>query len=441
MKIKIRSIMMICLLVGTLLLISGCSGAETPYQLNDKDGYDVSVKFDANGGTFTTNVTVIVDSFNVTDMATDANGDAQIALIAPDDAKRGDKNLFKPTLNDHFLLGWYAERTEDPDGEGYTYSKKWDFEKDRLSVDVDAEHSASEPVITLYAVWAPMYEIEFFDRSTDELIGSFSYDPNLTQVIVPSWDQEKGTIDMEKFPKKSGYTFEAAYYDKEGTRPVDTETVEHIAKIDETTGTVTDPTMPLYVDWMEGDWYHIYTAEQFSENASPSGNYVIHADLDFTDVGWPFMHGNFSGAIYGNGYTFKNIEAVQTQNSKTYSGLFGNVTESAKFIDLTLDNVVFTIQGGTRVIGASFGLFAGNINEAAQIEDVTITNSQLQIDSGIYPDAEYSIGLISAMGNVSAIDLSGISCSVVGDAPETLLITVENGLVEVKFVDEIIESE
>lgn len=440
MKMRMRSILLICLLLGTLLFISGCSGAKTPYQVNDEDSFNVSVKFDANGGTFTTNVTVIMDSYNISDMDTNANGEAQIPLLSPDDAQRGSGNSFAPVKNGHFLLGWYAERAEDPDGDGYIYSKKWDFATDRLTVAADGTYSASEPVMTLYAVWAPLFQIEFYDLGTDTLLDTYSYDPTLTEVAVPSWDIEKGTIDMEKFPKKIDHTFNGAYYDKEGTQPVTTTTVEHIAVIDEITGTVTDPTMKLYVDWLEGEWYHIYTAEQFKNNASLRGNYVIHADLDFADVVWTdtLMHGNFTGSIQGNGHTFKNITAIQTQNSKNYAGLFGNVTESARFTDVTFDNVTFTIQKGTRVVGTNFGLFAGYISESAQIENVDITNSTLGIDSGIYytGDSDYIIGLVCAAGNTSVIDHSGITCTAVGDAPETVLITVTDDQVDVEIVIE-----
>lgn len=438
MNNRVRSVLLICLLLGTLLVISGCAGSKTPYQVNDEENFNVSVKFDANGGTFTTNVTVIVDSFNISSLQTDAKGDAQIAILSPDDAQRGSGNSFTPVLKDHFLVGWYAERTPSADGEGYVYSKKWDFDKDRVAVSSQGEYSASEPVMTLYAVWAPLFQIEFYDLGTDSLVDTLTFDPSLTQIFVPSWDMEKGSIDMESFPEKKGYTFNGAFYDKEGTQPVDTETVDHIAKIDDATGTVTDHTMKLYVDWLEGEWYHIYTAKQFRNNASLSGNYVICEDLDFSDEIWPtaLMHGNFTGSIQGNGHSFKNITAKQTNNSKSYAGLFGNVTDSARFTDVTFDNVTYTIEAGTRVVGTNFGLFAGYISDAAAFENVTIANSILQIDSGIYytKDSDYIIGLVCAMGDLDAIDHSGITCQAVGDAPETVKINVEDGQVDVEIV-------
>lgn len=435
MKIRMRTALLLCLLVGTLLIASGCAGAKTPYQINDEEGFNVSVKYDANGGTFTTNVTVMVDSFNVSNMD-HVDGQAQIALLSPDDAQRGKGNSFMPVNNGHFLLGWYSQRELGEDGE-YVYSGKWDFQKDKLSVPVDAEHSASEPVMTLYAVWAPLLQIEIYDmEDPTQPMDTISYDPNLTEVSVPYWDTDKGTVDMEDFPEKKDFTFDAVYYDEAGTIPVTTPTVVHSAKIDETNGTVNDATMKLYVDWLEGEWYHIYSAEQFVDNASLKGNYVIFEDLDFSDENWPssFIYGNFKGSIQGNGHTFRNLEITQTNNSKNYAGIFGNVTEQAEITDLTLENVTFTIKKGTRVVGTNFGLFAGHISEDAKVEGVKILDSVLQVDSGIYytEDSEYIIGLVCAMGDPSGIDHSGISCVAVGDEPEKVQISVsEDGMVDI----------
>ena len=436
MKTRKNFLSLMCLMLAAALLLGGCAAAKTPYQVNDEDSFSVSVKYDANGGTFTTNVTVIVDSFNVSKLAANGNGEAEVALLAPNDTLRGSGNAFQPVLNDHYLLGWYTERI--PEGDGYRYSGKWDFEKDRLTVAVDGDYSASQPVMTLYAAWAPLCTVEFYDLNTDNLVGSYSYDPEQGDLVMPSWDTDKGTIDMERFPEKQGYTFNGAYYDKEGTRPVEGDTVAHTASVDWETGKVTDSTMKLYVDWLEGEWYHIYTAEQFRKNASVSGHYVLHADLDFTDEIWPtaLMHGNFTGSIQGNGHTIKNVTAVQSQNKKNYSGLFGNVTESASFSDVTFDTVSFVMEAGTLQPNASFGLFAGNIAEAATFDNVSVVNSVLKIDSGIYysEKSEYIIGLVCGMGNADALQTAQISCEATGDAPETVQIQISGNTVSVEIV-------
>ena len=413
--------------------LTGCAQEENPYAKNDGENYSVSVKFDANGGFFTTNTSVIVDSYNIAEIPAE-NGMVKIPLLSPDNSLRGN-DAFTVINNGHFLTGWYTQRQETADG--YVYSGKWDFETDRVEVDPNGSYTASEPVLTLYAAWAPVFEIQFHDLASGEYLESFTFNPQeVTEIQVPKWDEETGAVEMYKFPQRKGYTFNGAYYDAAGTQAVDTEILTHTGVVNEATGTAENNVMQLYIDWMEGEWYHIYNVEQFLDNASVSGNYIIHADLDFEGEIWPssLMHGNFSGTIQGNGHTFSNITFEQTNNSKVNAGLFGYLSETANISDLTLDNVTFTIKAGTRVVGTCYGLFAGNISAEAVVSGVTIRNSTLQVDSGCYFGADdYSIGLVCGMGSAD-ISASGISTAAVGDNPETVVITVADEVVTVEFV-------
>ena len=439
MNLKIKAILLSLLLVATVMFATGCGKEASPYELNDQQNYSVSVKYDANGGFFTTNTAVIVDAYNIADMEKSNDGNVQIPLIAPDNAAR-EKNAFTAINNGYFLAGWYAERTETgKDNAGnpvYTYGKKWDFDTDILTVDPAQAYSSAEPVLTLYAAWIPMFEIEFYDAQTGELMTSVKYDPTAGQdFLVPVWDEETGAIEMNNFPEKSGYTFNAVYYDKDLTEKIETDAVVHPGTIDPDTGTAADPVLQLYVDWTEGEWYHIYNVEQFLDNASVSGCYEIHADLDFTGENWPtsLMHGSFSGTIRGNGHTFKNIELTQTNNSKTNSGLFGQMAEGAVLENLTFENVTFTIKGGTRMAGTTYGLLAGAVSDQAACTEVKILTSTLQIDSSCYFGTDdYVIGLVSGMGN-TGIDHTGITCKAVGDNPESVIITVTGTAVTVEF--------
>lgn len=439
MNLKLKATLLSLLLLLTLTFVTGCSREKTPYEINDGDNYNVSVKFDANGGIFTTNTSVIVDSFNISGMKTNSEGEAEIALLSPDNALRGN-DAFTAINNGYFLAGWYAERTEGKDSAGntvYTYSGKWDFENDLLAVAAHEPHTSAEPVLTLYAAWVPLFEIEFYSLDSGEYLDSFTFDPAVTeQIRLPAWDPETGAIEMYDFPEKSGYTFNAAYYDEKGTEIVASEVLEHPGVVDYATGTAENASMKLYVEWLEGEWYHIYNVEQFLDNASVAGSYVIHEDLDFEGQIWPssLMYGNYSGTIQGNGHTFKNITLEQTNNSKVNAGLFGHLTENAAISDLTFENVTFTIKSGTRVAGTSYGLLAGTISGNAAFDNVQILNSRLQIDSACYFGVDdYAIGLLCGMGS-APIDASGITCTAVGDAPETVVITVSDNAVTLEFV-------
>ena len=429
MKLKIKAGLIALLGLATITFTAGCSGEETPYEKNNSENYSVSVKYDANGGTFTTNTSVIVDSFKIEGMQENDEGKVEIALLSPDDSNRGN-DAFKATKNGYFLAGWYAQKTEDG------YSDKWDFEKDMLQVDPSKEYSADEPVLTLYAAWIPLFEIEFYSLDSGKLMESYSFDPTtVTDIKVPAWDEETGAIEMYHFPERKGYTFNKAFYDENGKEPLDTEVVTHPGLVDYETGVAENPVLKLYIEWMEGEWYHIYNTEQFVENASINGNYEIHADLDFADEIWPtsLMYGNFTGVIKGNGHTLKNIEFTQTNNSKVNAGLFGYLTETASISDVTFENVTFTLKKGTRVVGTSYGLLAGTISDAAKLSNVKILGSKLQIDTSCYFGVDdYSIGLVCGMGNASAVATADITCEVVGDKPEELNVTVNGNVVTIE---------
>ena len=438
MKQKIKVLLLTALTLGSICLFTACGNEQTPYEINDEENYTVSVKYDANGGVFTTNTSVIVDSYNISDMKVQ-DGVVEIPLITPDDKSRGN-DAFKATKSGYFLAGWYAERTEDgQDDDGktlYTYGDKWDFEEDVLEVDVDKTYSSQEPVITLYAAWVPLFEIEFYSLDSGEYINSYEYDPSIVKEIkIPEWDEETGAVEMYNFPENDGYTFNGAYYDEAGTQQI-VSVLEHVGEVDEETGTADETVMKVYVDWLEGEWYHIYTVDQFLDNASIKGNYEIHADLDFTDENWPssLMYGNFTGSIKGNGHKFTNIELKQTNNSKVNAGLFGNLTEEASITDLTFENVTFTIEKGTRVAGASFGLFAGTLSDGAELSNVNILNGVIQIDSSCYFGVnDYSIGLLCGTGNAAVIPNAQITCVPTGDNPENVQISVEGNDVTVEI--------
>lgn len=441
MKHKIKTALLCLLGAVTLACASGCGTDPTPYETNNAENYTVSVKYDANGGMFTTNTSVIVDSYNLNDIDKNAQGLAEIALLPPDSEWRGN-DAFTAINNGYFLAGWYEGRTETTDELGnksYTYSNRWDFENGLLKVDPSKTYSSETPVITLYAAWVPLFEVEFYSLDNGQLLDKYTFDPTQSQALtVPAWNESTGLMEMYSFPERAGYTFKKAYYDQQATQAVETDVLQHTGVINLENGTAVNPVMKVYVDWLDGEWYHIYNAQQLIDNANVNGNYEIFADLDFEGEIWPtaFMYGNFGGVINGNGHTLKNISFAQTNNSKVNAGLFGYITDTARISDITLDNVTFTVQKGTRVVGTSYGLFAGTVSNEAQISNVKILASTLQIDTACYFGVDdYSIGLVCGMGNHSVIPDAEINCTVVGDAPESLSVTVDGNTVTIQYTE------
>ncbi len=438
MKKRMKSILIAFMLLATLLLVTACVDNSTPYDHNDANGYTVSIKFDANGGLFHTNTSVIVDSYNISSMATNSQGNVELPLIAPDDEAR-DKNKFDVVRNDYFLAGWYTERIEEgTDSNGnpvYSYAGKWEFDKDMLEVDPNKTYTASEPVVTLYAAWVPMFQVNVYSLNDNTKVGTYSFNPDLVDEIkVPT--RVDGAMEMYDFPKYDGYTFDQAFYDKAGTQKVEG-TVNHPGKVNYETGTAENASLDLYVNWLEGEWFEISTADQLIEYASPNASYILTADLDFTDKIWPnaLLYGNFSGTIEGNGHTISNVQLRQANGKRMYAGLFGRLTDTAKLKNVTFDNVTFTIQDGVRTIGSAFGLLAGAINENAVLEQVAVTNSTLKLDMQklYFSTSEYDIGKFCGMGLRADMDFSGITLEVVGEGNYT---ATENGnVIEIREKD------
>lgn len=432
MNVKTK-VIIACLLLLTMAFLVGCE--QSPYEINDSQNYTVSIKFDANGGAFTDNAPVIMDSYNLAELPKNAAGNAQIALIEPGDSNRG-KDAFTPVKNGYFLAGWYQQCEELADGQ-YQYAQPWDFATDRVEVDPNGTYTSQEPVLTLYAAWVPMYEIEFYDLASGQLLDTYSFSPlEVQEILLPQWNEETGAIDMYKFPKKDGYTFQGAFYDAAGTQAVAENAIAHPAVLNPEDATVENAVLQLYVDWTEGDWYRIYTAEQFADNFIPTGSYEICADLDFTEEVWPTaaMYGSFSGTISGNGHTISNVNLTQTDNSKTNAGLFGQLSETAQLNDVTFQNVTFTVRKGTRVAGTAYGLLCGSLSNQAKLSNVQIKESTLQISSSCYFGTDdYVIGLVCGMGDPQ-LDYSGITCQATGDNPENVVITVTDNAVTVEFV-------
>ena len=360
MKLRKKSITAICLALAILLLMTGCAGDKNPYRNNDSQNYNVSVRFDANGGLFDTNMSVITDSYNISDLQSNAAGEVELPLLDPNDQLRGSIDSFQATRSGYFLAGWYAERTQVGENE-YTYSKKWDFAKDRLKVASGGSYSSEEPVLTLYAAWIPSFTIEYYDYQTGELLDTANYNPIESNGIeVPKWSESTGKLSMKNFPKRKGFTFANVYLSQTDTEPVSAEVIEHCGIVNLENGTGSNGTMKLYVEWVEGEWFHAYTAQQFIKLIEDDANFEICADLDFEGLKWPkdLFNGEYSGIINGNGFTFNHVDA-------SAKPLFKELGEGAQIKDLTFDIV-------NPSEGSGLGLLCGEVSDQSVLDQVQI---------------------------------------------------------------------
>ncbi len=431
MKKRIKSILIPFMLLATLLLVTACSGDASPYGDRDDAGYNISVKYDANGGTFTTGMSVMVDSYKVDKLEKNSAGNYELGLLDPNDEARGSSDAFEASKPGYFLAGWYTERIEQLDSTGntyYTYSGRWNFASDILEVDASKEYTASEPVVTLYAAWVPMFQVNFYNLDGQQIGDAYSFNPISTpEIAAPAW--KDGAMVMQRFPKLENKTYVASYYDQAKTQPVGAAIqINPEELIDFATGTAKNTTLSVYVEYREGDWFRIETAQQFIKNAKASGNYELVNDLDFTGEVWPsqLVGNTFTGKIVsadGQPKKMSHISANQNNNSAFSSGIFGSLGDTAVLENITFEDVTFVIKAGARVTDASFGLLAGTASAKATVTNVNIVGSKLQInaDSVYFQSLDtVTFGKVFGSGYTGQIALDGITVEKIGEKADKL---------------------
>lgn len=450
-----KNIISALLLLAVALCFTACSDNwEAPYASLGQEGYSISVRFDANGGQFAgTNDVYIMDVFCLENSVPVSADTAGFYLLPPDDDARK-MNSFSISRNGYFLAGWYTDislRVDDNGNalddygvlcsesgraQGYTCSGKWNFDENLLTVSTNKDYSAETPVMTLYAAWIPYINYEFY--AVDEETGEATYLESVLAVdlAIPEWSEKTGKLDLNKFPARDGMTFDAAYLSADLSEPL-TEPINAAANyVDYETGTLNVESVTIYTTWLEGNWFKIYTAQQFYNNARLDGNYIICADLDFADAIWSptLIKGTFTGTIQGNGYTFRNIVATQADNSQIYGGLFGTLGSGAVIQNLTLEDVQFTISAGSRMQGASFGLLSGSAASNVELDNVTVSGT-MYISEKCYPQSDYTIGLLCGSGCPDGVNYT-IDCLIAEGNSEKITVSVEDdGFVTVTFRD------
>jgi len=239
---------------------------------------------------------------------------------------------------------------------------------------------------------------------------------------------------MKNFPKRDGYTLKFASLSSGLLTPMGEPIHGAEEFVDYETGTTSVASVPVYTLWDEGEWFRIYNADQFYSNARPDGNYILCADLDFTDYVWPpaLTKGKFTGTIIGDGHTISNIAVIQSDISQLTGGLFGALDAGASIENVRFDNIRFTVSAGSRMQGATFGLLAGSIADGVKLENITVSGTLL-ISENCYPQDNYLIGLLTGSGTAD-IDISSITCAVAEEGSTRLSIEVEDsGAVTLKF--------
>ena len=400
-----KKIIKIALCAALLALTVGCAvscGAKDLLSQKEKEGYDVTVKYDPNGGMFAeTADTVIYDAFDIDSAKTDSKGNKVIKLVAPEDETiRGKENAKSITHKGnayaggtvkYTFAGWYRVRelrvdengnalddygrlaSETGRPQGYVYSGRWDFDNDRLSLDPNADYNISESVLTLYAAWVPYTTFEIYDEE-GQLYGDPIYS---TSFEIPTWNKVTGEVSYGALSKRAGKTFDSAYLleDTEMKNPL---SGKISGKINYENATLESETVKIITTWLDGEWYKIFNANQFRNKFKSEGNYILGADIDFSGYDNPLGHvAAFSGSIDGNGFVIKGLSAKLETSNDSYYGALPTLTKDAKLINLTFTDVKCTLSGALRGAKRSFGLLFKGVEDGAVIENLSVSGDLL----------------------------------------------------------------
>lgn len=224
-----------------------------------------------------------------------------------------DPNVLETNPNDMILKngyhieGWYKVKTTNPDG-SVTYSDKWDFEKDRMTLDG----------VTLYAKWEEnrtyKYELYYKDKDGNDVF--------LDEMICK--EGAKFSDRLIKNKTVEGYT-SLGYLDEEGN-PWDNNFTHPGGK--------EDLSIKVYLDLIEGEYTVVKTAKQFKNAISRNQNIYLCADIDFDEDEISF--GEYSGEILGNGYVVSNFTIDYDDSRSGLKGELDDLNGSSNYLYVSL---------------------------------------------------------------------------------------------------------
>lgn len=258
----------------------------------------------------------------------------------------------------YHIEGWYQTKTTNDDGT-ITYSDKWDFANDKMTIDG----------VTLYAKWEInriyTYELYYVDKEGNDVF--------LDKYEVKEGDKFKDVfLDVKDV---EGFT-SLGYLDEEGN-PWNSKFAHP--------GGDQDLAIKVYLNLIEGEYSVVKTRRQFTSAISKNANIYLLNDIDLD--GYELCFDSYSGTIMGNGYKLSNFEVdydstkgglqealVDSTGVKDhlYVSLFFEL-EDVVIKDLTFENMLIDINTTfnqiKKIVVAPLAIKASNTT----IENVNIT--------------------------------------------------------------------
>lgn len=325
MKVKIAFVaILLCLLLPCLI---ACGNNKDVWAKNAEKGYTSRVTYDFGDGLLDGKSTMIWLTAPTSPLPEPGVTDASPSIA-------------EPILAGHHIVGYY---TKDAAGN----ERDWDFATDRAEGD-----------ITLYARWNPDYTVRVL----------YGNDFSQSYSVSVSADEALSTMRSADW---AGHTFYGFYEDAACTTPLAFPYTPDVS--------MEHPTVTVYARYLEGTYTVIRRASDFSKAIKAGVNYYIDADIDLSDITLNIAE-FYSGRFIGNGHTIKGLHLTRKQGKNTENyGLFGAITGTAVFEDITFEDVNVTVElnndSNPNTENSCIGVLAGSVNAGAAFRNVKITGS------------------------------------------------------------------
>ena len=412
-KIFIASSIMVATLAAGIF--SACSYGADQETIKRDEGYSCCVTYDANGGSYGSNsyrTYALVKENSPAPAPGYVDGKTQASIKIP---TRRDYQLVGEAksdgdneTNDEAILtkSWFVAKTDadgnviyDENGNAVLESETpWNFITDKVTKD-----------ITLVAQWREVFrftlcmvEEKVEDGkvvTTEKELRQYTVEPGDT-IIDKLYDKDKTTGTIIRRPdyiksglSSSSYTVLDFYMDSKCTTLVDSNyqhpgtREEEITQVnpeteEEETVTVSTNVVKIYVKYLAGKFDFITNANLKTLNQA--SKWYLLEDIDYANAEDPWgVLSSFSGTIYGNGYTIKNltVESVVKKPNGQYAAhsIFGRM--NGRVENLTFDNVTLNLKTeyGTTIPGNEHraAFLAYNLGDNGTMKNVTLNNCRI----------------------------------------------------------------
>ena len=251
---------------------------------------------------------------------------------------------YKLYRQDYVFTGWYTtEECKETD--------KWNFKTPFTS-----------ETLTLYAGWVKAIKTTY----------TVNYVYNGEAIKLGVYDVAGGDTFSDWRNYASGrkdYTPTGYYSDITLTTPWDA-TFTH-------PGGETDTDVAVYVDYIEGNWKLVDTADKLKSALKSGDNVYLLNDIDLEGslLIDPDITTSYIGVFEGNGYTVSNFTVKKVGSLRPSISIFGTLKESSEVRNVNFTNVAYDLTGiGSNVNKISVGLIATDAL-GAKIENVTVSGT------------------------------------------------------------------